>query len=133
VQWSSEKNAGFTDGTPWFYVNENYKEINVANQESDPDSVLNFYRKAISIRKTLPVVKNGKYKEHFKGSRRVFTYTREDEAQKLLVVCSFTDKKVKMRAPRDFDISKATLLLNNYEEIGNTLMPYEVRVYLLIK
>ena len=133
VQWSDEKNAGFTDGTPWFYVNENYKEINVKEQESDPDSVLNFYRKAISLRKTLSAVKHGDYKEHFKGSSKVYTYTREDKRQKLLVICSFTDKAVKVKTPRDFDLEGATLMLSNYKENGSTLKPYEVRVYALEK
>ena len=133
VQWTGGKNAGFTDGTPWFYVNENYKEINVADQEGDPDSVLNFYRKAIELRKSLSAVKDGNYTEHFKGSSKVYTYTREDEKQKLLVICSFTDKSARVKAPGGFDLDKATLLLSNYEEKGQTLKPYEVRVYLLEK
>ncbi len=133
VQWSAEENAGFTTGKPWFYVNENYKEINVASQEGDPDSVLNFYRKTISLRKTLSAVRHGSFKEHFKSSSKVYTYTREDKRQKLLVVCSFTDKAVKMKAPKDFDIGKATLLLSNYKENGESLKPYEARVYLLNK
>ena len=133
VQWSSEENAGFTTGKPWFYVNENYKEINVAEQENDPDSVLNFYREAIKLRKSLSVVRHGKYEEHFKGSSKVYTYTREDKSQKLLVVCSFTDKAVKMKSPSGFDLGKATLVLSNYKENSETLKPYEVRVYLINK
>ena len=133
VQWSSEENAGFTTGKPWFYVNENYKEINVAEQENDPDSVLNFYREAIKLRKSLSVVRHGNYVEHFKGSSKVYTYTREDKSQKLLVVCSFTDMAVKMKAPSGFDLGKATLVLSNYKENSETLKPYEVRVYLINK
>ena len=49
VQWDDSENAGFTSGTPWFYVNENYREVNVAAQEKDEDSVLNFYRRAIAL------------------------------------------------------------------------------------
>ena len=55
VQWDSSENAGFTTGEPWFYVNPNYPDINVAQQEQDPNSILNFYRKAIHLRKALPV------------------------------------------------------------------------------
>ena len=134
VQWSSEENAGFTTGKPWFYVNENYKEINVADQENDPDSVLNFYRKAIKLRKTLSAVRYGKYEEHFKNSSKLYTYTREDKKQKLLVVCSFTDKETVMKVPGNFDISKAQCMLCNYNDHSSTtLRPYEVRVYLLSK
>ena len=134
VQWSSEANAGFTTGTPWFYVNENYKEINVADQEKDPDSVLNFYRKTISLRKSLPVVKDGHYVEHFKGSSKLYTYTRENDSQKLLVVCCFTDEAVNMKTPAGFDLSKAELVLCNYDAPTSAAMrPYEVRVYLINK
>ena len=131
VQWSAEKNAGFSDGTPWFYVNENYKEINVHNQEGDPDSVLNFYRRAISLRKTLSAVKHGDYKEYFKGSSKLYVYSREDKRQRLLVVCSFSDKAMKLKAPKGFDTSKAQCMLCNYkDERSQELRPYEVRVYL---
>ncbi len=133
VQWSAEENGGFTTGEPWFYVNENYKEINVADQESDPDSVLNFYRKAIGLRKTLSAVRHGDYTEHFKGSSKLYTYTREDKKQKILVVCSFTEDAARLKAPGDFDLSKATLMLSNYDNKSDSLKPYEVRVYLLNK
>ena len=131
VQWSAEENAGFTTGTPWFYINENYKQINVADQEGDPDSVLNFYRKTISLRKTLSAVRHGEYKEYFKNSSKVYTYSREDKRQKLLVICSFSDKDTKIKIPRGFDMSKAQLMLCNYkDEDKATLRPYEVKVYL---
>ena len=134
VQWTSGENAGFTTGTPWFYINENYKEINVESQEKDPDSVLNFYRRAIKLRKTLSAVKHGNYTEHFKNSNKLYTYTREDKRQKLLIVCSYTDKETEMKIPRGFDIKKAQLMLRNYNgEPSNTLKPYEARVYLVEK
>jgi oligo-1,6-glucosidase len=130
VQWTGGENAGFTTGTPWFYVNENYKEINVEKQEKDPDSVLNFYRRAIKLRKTLSAVKYGNYEEHFKNSKRLYTYTREDKRQKLLVVCSYSDKETEMKIPKGFDIAKAQLILCNYNNSNDKyLKPYEARVY----
>ena len=130
VQWSSEEHAGFTTGTPWFYVNENYKSINVADQEKDENSVLNFYRKAITLRKELTSVKNGSYKEYDKLSGKLYTYSREDENEKLLVVCSFHDGNVKFRAPKGFDLSTAELVLNNYADVDTgVIKPYETRVY----
>ena len=124
-------NAGFTIEEPWFYVNQNYPQINVADQERDPDSILNFYRKAIALRKKLPVVKEGSYREHFPLSGKVYTYSRGMEGQKLLVVCSFTDKTCKMRIPRGFDITTAKLVLQNYPDTNASMLhPYETRVYL---
>lgn len=130
VQWDSSENAGFTTGKPWFYVNENYKQINVAAQENDPDSLLNFYRKAIALRKSLHAVRYGKYKEHFASSGKQYVYSMTSEKQKVLVICSFCGKKTKLRIPAGFDISKATLALQNYSEASpKKLSPYETRVY----
>ena len=131
VQWDSSENAGFTTGTPWFYVNQNYKDINVAQQEEDPDSILQFYRKAIALRKALPAVRHGSYREHFPCSSKVYTYSRETAEQKLLIVCSFSEKPARMKLPRGFDLSNASCILHNYPETDSmTLAPYECRVYL---
>ena len=131
VQWSDEENAGFTTGTPWFYVNENYTEVNVAQQENDDGSVLNFYRKVIKLRKELPCVKDGIYKEYDKNNKALYTYSRTAENQKLLVVCSFSEKQQQWKVPAGFDLSSAEMILNNYEKSGSlTLKPYETRVYL---
>ncbi len=131
VQWDDSENAGFTTGTPWFYVNENYREINVAAQEKDENSVLNFYRKAISLRKELSCVRYGDYREYGKASAKFYTYSREDEKQKLLVICSFSDKNEKWTAPKGFDMNSAELCLCNYGGTESAeLRPYEARVYL---
>ncbi len=130
VQWSDGEHAGFTTGTPWFYVNENYKDINVASQEVDPESLLNFYRKAISLRKSLAVVRRGSYEEYSRMDPHVYIYARVMKGQKLLVVCSFTEKKVKFRVPKGYDLEKAQLILNNYPASASLeLRPYETRVY----
>ena len=132
VQWSAEKNAGFTTAeTPWFYVNDNYREINVAAQENDPDSLLNFYRKAVVLRKRLACVRHGSYQEHDRLSGRRYVYSREYQGQKLLVICSFSAQAQPFRAPKGFDLSKARLMLQNYAKPSEAeLQPYECRVYL---
>lgn len=131
VQWSDEENAGFTTGKPWFYVNQNYKEINVSQQENDPNSVLNFYRKAIALRKKLSCVRWGNYKEYQKSSGKLYVYSRQDARQKILVVCSFSKRKVRFRAPSGFHLDSARLALCGYENPDpKVLQPYECRVYL---
>jgi oligo-1,6-glucosidase len=133
VQWTSGKNAGFSDAEPWFYVNERAKDINVEDQEKDPGSVLNFYRKAIELRKSLPAVKDGKYTEYMKGSGSFYVYSRDDDRQSILVLCSFKGHTKKLRVPKKFDLSKGRLILSNYEAEGSgnviKMRPYEVRVY----
>jgi glucan 1,6-alpha-glucosidase len=131
MQWTAEKNAGFTDGTPWLKVNPNYTEINVADQERDPDSVLNFYRKAIALRKSLSCVRYGTYREHRKLSGKFYLYSMQDDRQKILVVCSFSKKQERWTAPKEFCLDTAQLILGNYTNPNATILqPYECRVYL---
>lgn len=132
VQWSAEKNAGFTTGeSTWMDINSNYTEINVAQQLDDPDSVLNFYKKAIQLRKNLSCVRHGVYLQYRPLSKTQYLYSMEDEKQKILVVCSFAKKAVPFRAPKVFDISKGQLILCSVTEpAAGTLTPYETRVYL---
>ena len=132
VQWSGEKNAGFTTAdTPWISVNKNYTWLNTAQQEEDPDSILNFYRKAVKLRKALSCVRNGVYREYFHASDKFYMYSMTDEKQKILVVCSFSDKEVKFPTPKGFDMTKSKLILCNYEAPNrNVLKPYECKVYL---
>ena len=128
MQWSDEANAGFTTGEPWFYVNQNYKEINVASEERDPDSLLNFYRRAVALRKSLPVVRYGTYRARLRASGKLYVYEREYEGARLLVVCSFSDKPVTL--PRRIMRGAGKLILCNYPDGDSpTLRPYEARVY----
>ena len=132
VQWDATPNGGFTTSdTPWFYCNTNYDTVNVTAQENDPNSILNFYRKAIALRKSLSCVRWGKYTEYQKLSDKLYVYSMADPDQKILVVCSYSDKEEKFTAPRGFDMDKAELALANYESpIRGTLKPFETRVYL---
>ena len=133
VQWNDGKNAGFTDGTPWISVNENYKDINVEKQENDPDSLLNFYRKVIELRKSLPVVKDGEYNEYKKLSSHFYVYERKNKKSSILVIASFSKKDRRFTVPSGIDLSKGKLILANYKghNIGTsfTMKPFEVRVY----
>ena len=132
VQWSAEKNAGFTTAeTPWVDVNSNYTWLNAAQQEEDPDSILNFYRKAVKLRKSLSCVRYGEYKEYHPLSDKLYMYSMDDGKQKILVVCSFCDKDIRYSFPKGFDPERGKLILANYEApIKDKLKPYECKVYL---
>ena len=135
MQWSAGEYAGFSTAEPWFSINENYKEINVEEAEADPDSVLNFYCRAIRLRRRLKVVKDGTFKEYGRLSRKFYTYERSDENHRLLVICSFSEKEEHYKLPAGFDFSKSRLILCNYKKTSRkrgefTARPYEVRVYL---
>ena len=134
VQWSAEENAGFTDGEPWFFVNKNYKQINAAAQEDDPNSLLNFYRKVLKFKKETPVAVWGDYREYFPKDKNFYVYERSYEGKRLLVICSFSKKLLRFEAPEGFDLEKGELVLSNYDNgfiimNGFTARPYEMRVY----
>lgn len=135
VQWTGGENAGFTTGKPWFYINPNYKEVNAEKELSDPNSLLNFYKKLIRFRKENEIVLKGDYKEYYANSKDLYVYERTYNNQRMLVICSFTEKGVAFEAPKGYDLSKGVKVLGNYESehiCGNGFKtrPYEMRVYM---
>ena len=134
MQWSAEPFAGFSTERPWFYVNENYREVNVAAEEADEDSLLNFYRALIAFKRTDAAAIWGSYTEHCQQSDNFYVYSREYEGERLLVICSFSDKEHYFTAPAGFDLAEGELIFKNYElnvAVGNAFAtrPYELRVY----
>ncbi|MGN0487576.1 MAG: alpha-glucosidase [Acutalibacteraceae bacterium] len=136
MQWTAGKNAGFTEADePWFEVNPNYTEINVEAEQKNPHSILNYYKKLLRFRKENEIVIYGDFKL-LKTCKDIFAYERNYGAQRMLVLCSFTENEVAFRAPKDFDLSSAELVLSNYDSnplIHNGFLtrPYETRVYLM--
>ena len=134
MQWDDGPNAGFTTGRPWFFVNGNYREINVKAEEADPDSLLNFYRRLLSFRKNSPAVLRGEYREYMPRDKHFYVYERRHSEQRLLVICSFTAEQLRFNAPEGIDLSRWNLELSNYDTCfiisnGFTTRPYELRVY----
>ncbi len=129
MQWDDTPNAGFTTAEPWFHVNENYKKINVAAQNADKNSLLNYYRLAIGLRKKLSCVRRGVYQEYHKRAKWLYMYSMQDDRQKILVICSFSPKPQKLRIPGQFHMDRAKLILCNYPQQEQLLQPYEARVY----
>lgn len=115
VQWNSDKNAGFTDGTPWLMVNPNYTAINVAAQEKDPDSILSFYKELIALRKN-PAYKEtlvyGDVVPYLEEQHNLMAYHRKGEKD-LLVIGNF------QRDPQTAVLPSPckNVLLNNYKDL----------------
>jgi Glycosidases len=93
MQWNDSENAGFTSGKPWIKVNPNYKEINAKLQLNDENSIFNYYKKLIKIRKENPIVAYGKYDLILEDNKDIFAYARTLENEKLLIICNFTARK----------------------------------------
>lgn len=130
VQWDDSENAGFTSGTPWIGVNPNYKEINAKAETADPDSVFHYYKKLIALRRQNPIMVYGSYEPLLMESEELFVYTRTLGEEKLLVVCSFSDKKTTIAIPEEFQ--NAPCLISNrkrsYEGAEIAMEPYEAFV-----
>lgn len=131
MQWDGSENAGFSKAEPWFFVNPNYPVINVAREEKNPDSILNFYRRCLALRKSSRTLLRGSYREYNKCSRTIYLYERRLKKERILVICSFSDKNKKYRLPAGFNERDADLLLCNYAggSLPGILRPYETRVF----
>lgn len=112
MQWSDEENAGFTTGTPWLKVNENYTKINARQQEDDPDSVLQYYRRLIALRKD-PTYKEvfayGKFAPAFAKANKIMAYYRKTDEKTVLIAANFGDKAAELK----LDAAVENMLLTN--------------------
>lgn len=129
-QWDDSAYAGFSTVEPWIMVNPNYKEINAKKQVDDPESVFNYYRKLIALRKEKEIIVYGTYDLLLPESEEIYMYTRTLGEEKLLVVCNFSEKEVAVEIPEEF--RKGSYLIANYPE-GKikeqmTIRPYEAFV-----
>ncbi|UTE76389.1 alpha-glucosidase [Rossellomorea sp. KS-H15a] len=136
MQWSAGENSGFTTGTPWMKVNPNYKTINVEAQDKDENSILNFYKKMIQLKKREDVFTYGIYDLLLEKDKQIYAYTRTGENTSMVVITNLSTKNAVCDLGKR-NVSSENLLLNNYEvenhgELSKlTLKPYEARVYRL--
>ena len=129
-QWNANENAGFTTGTPWLKVNPNYTTVNAETQETDPKSVLNYFRKTVQLRKNNLTLVYGKYTLLDKDNPNIYAYTREGDGKKMLILLNFSAKNATVNL-KDINLSKAKLLLGNYPDakVAAILRPYEAVIF----
>ncbi|MGE6948350.1 glycoside hydrolase family 13 protein [Staphylococcus hominis] len=128
MQWTNEVNGGFTEGTPWFPVNPNYKTINVAQQSEDSDSVLNFYKRLIKIKKSDDIYTYGEFNLIDDANENIFAYTRKLNNKTVLVAGNLTDHVASLNLP--FEVEPSQIKLHNYKndlDITN-MRPFEAFV-----
>lgn len=135
MQWNDSINAGFTSGNPWIKVNPNYKEINVETAEKNPDSILNFYRELIKLRKENLVMIYGEYIPILTEHEKIFSYIRRLEGDSILVILNFSEQNTLFSLPDSIKVKNEKLLISNYN-VNNgkgleklDLKPFEARVY----
>lgn len=131
MQWDDSPNGGFTSGKPWLKVNPNYPSVNVACQESKPDSVLNYYKKLISLRKSenyRELFTYGDFVPAYEREDLIFAYRRVLEEKEVLVIANFD---AKTRTLENIPQGKQVLLSNGEvcQEAGKLhLQPSQVVV-----
>lgn len=130
MQWDDSVNAGFTTGTPWIKVNDNYDKINAKSQVDDPDSIFSCYKKLVQLRKDYPVFVDGKFTLLLEDDENIFAYSRKNEEKTMIVVCNFFDKEIPM--PLAKECEGMEVLISNYKDTSDmsVLRPYEARMYI---
>ena len=132
MQWTDERYCGFSDTKPWIPVSDNFEKINVKKQKQERDSILEFYKKLIMLRKEKEVIARGNIEFMEVENAGVLAYTRCLDKQKLLVCCNFRDVESQMEFTQEWKSGRK--ILGNYEENHKnnykvlTLRPYEIIV-----
>lgn len=104
MQWSAEKNAGFSEGKPWLKVNPNYKKINVESQLNNEDSVLKYYKKLVALRKSKEyneIFTYGDFEPAYLDKNKIFAFYRELNNVKILVAANFGENDMTLELEKD--------------------------------
>lgn len=112
MQWSDEENAGFSTGKPWLKINSNYQNINVAAQEKDSDSVLNYYKKLIALRKSdkfKEIFTYGTIQPQFSNVENIMAYSRKYNDTEIYVIANYGKDDIKISLPNN----SSTILISN--------------------
>lgn len=134
MQWDSSKNGGFTVGNPWLKVNENYEDINVEKQLKDSNSVLNFYKNIIKIRKENECLIYGSYNLILEEDKNIFAYERILDDKKFLIITNLSNYD-NTYSYNKLNLRFSNLVISNYKvkehkDINSMILkPWEARMY----
>ncbi|MDJ1091531.1 alpha-glucosidase [Macrococcus caseolyticus] len=134
MQWDDTKNAGFTKGTPWLKVNPNFEDINVFKQEKDENSILNFYKQLIQLKKKHLTLTYGTFDLIYPEDTKVFAYTRTYEGDQFIIIGNLSHDKVTLKKDESLEMKDESLVLYNYQKEDRsedifTFQPFEARIY----
>lgn len=136
MQWNNSYNGGFTTGTPWIKANNNFRKINVEDELIDDDSILNFYKDMIRIRKENKILVYGKYELILEEDDKIYAYTRTLNNEKFIIITNISEENVKFSYDEE-ELKYDGLIISNYkvdehEDITEFILkPYEARLYRL--
>ena len=134
MQWDGSGQAGFTAGTPWLPLHDNYETENVEAESDDPASVLSWYRKLAAFRAGHEVLLNGDYQEFFADSEQIYAFARENQDDRMVILVNFTGESVDYE-PEEAGIrpaDEARIIMSTYDDSEDEeqsspgrLRPYE--------
>lgn len=133
MQWSNDTYCGFSDVKPWISIADNKDRINVSSQQQDRQSILEFYKKLIKIRKEKAAISKGNITFFDEADENIIAYKRGFEGNELIVVCSLRETKIKADIKAEWNLYKK--ILGNYNsepEIAEreiSLNPFEIVVF----
>ena len=128
LQWNNLQFAGFSTNKPWIDLNSNYEKINVESEEDNPDSILNYYREIIRIRKNNLTLVYGDFLDLEPDNEKFYIYKRWDKQKTFVVILNFSDEKILCDLN---DLSSMILVIGNYKKsvYDGFMDPWEARVY----
>lgn len=132
MQWNDHLYAGFSEVAPWLLVNPNYRMINVADQSNDPESILSFYKKMITLRRENKGLIYGSFNEYLPENEQLFVYERVLDEERYLIIVNLTDEAATYTLPTEIETNWEVLLENQPGQefqSGGTFAPYEARLY----
>ena len=128
MQWDGSKNSGFSNGNSWLPVNANYLILNVSDEENDPNSVLNHFKKMTQLRADNKALIYGDYTLLAADNRDIYAYTRRLGNERFLIILNFSKNKSEIKLPEIAQSGK--IMINNYpdfEQMDSTaiLLPFQ--------
>lgn len=117
MQWNAARNAGFTNAIPWLPTHPDYPRRNVQAQQGDPDSLLNFYRRLIRLRRELPALRSGQFMAVHHKPGKILAYLRRDGEQNILVALNFSARPARLTLPTGLSGTRWSLVLSSHDRL----------------
>lgn len=124
MQWTNGTNGGFTSGQPWLRLNDNLETVNAESVLQEEDSIYDYYKKLIALKKTNPILQHGTTRTLLQTDKNLYAYVRELDSEEILCVHNFFGHP----APLSLDLHEYERILSNYSDFDPdalALRPYE--------
>jgi len=127
MQWDDTKNSGFSDVSPWFKLNPNYKNLNVLKDRSSDKSIFKYYQTLIKLRHTEKVFEDGDFQLLLPDDKNIFAYTRTLDDEKWLVIANLSSEIQSVELLKNYIDDK--IVINNYaDKVSDSLKPYQAMI-----